>query len=89
MPGRRCRGPLRWRRSGAWSGAAGPALFVFGPGNVFTDISIFFSKLAMVTFGGAYAVLSYVAQQGVEHYGWLKPGEMLDGLGLAETTQAR
>jgi chromate transporter len=42
--------------------------------------------MAMVTFGGAYAVLSYVAQQAVEHYHWLKPGEMLDGLGMAETT---
>ena len=40
----------------------------------------------MVTFGGAYAVLAYVAQQAVDHYGWLKPGEMLDGLGMAETT---
>lgn len=63
------------------------ALFAFlGPDSVFTEISIFFSKMAMVTFGGAYAVLSYVAQQAVEHYGWLKPGEMLDGLGMAETT---
>ncbi|MER8977864.1 chromate efflux transporter [Mesorhizobium sp. M0618] len=63
------------------------ALLVFlGQGNVFTDIAIFFSKMAMVTFGGAYAVLAYVAQQGVDHYGWLKPGEMLDGLGMAETT---
>jgi chromate transporter len=42
--------------------------------------------MAVVTFGGAYAVLAYVAQQAVEHYGWLAPGEMLDGLGLAETT---
>ena len=42
--------------------------------------------MAMVTFGGAYAVLAYVAQQAVENYGWLKPGEMLDGLGMAETT---
>src|SRR4051812_31090793 len=42
--------------------------------------------MAMVTFGGAYAVLAYVAQQAVEHYGWLQPGEMLDGLGMAETT---
>jgi len=57
-----------------------------GRGDVFTEISIFFSKMAMVTFGGAYSVLSYVAQQAVEHYGWLKPGEMLDGLGMAETT---
>ncbi|MER9296742.1 chromate efflux transporter [Mesorhizobium sp. M0621] len=61
-------------------------LLLLGQGNVFTDIAIFFSKMAMVTFGGAYAVLAYVAQQGVEHYGWLKPGEMLDGLGMAETT---
>ncbi|MFO1118822.1 MAG: chromate efflux transporter [Rhodospirillales bacterium] len=52
----------------------------------FTDIGVFFSKMAVVTFGGAYAVLSYVAQQAVDHYGWLSPGEMLTGLGLAETT---
>jgi len=57
-----------------------------GTSNVFSEIAIFFSKMAMVTFGGAYAVLAYVAQQAVEHYGWLKPGEMLDGLGMAETT---
>ena len=42
--------------------------------------------MAVVTFGGAYAVLAYVAQEAVQHYGWLAPGEMLDGLGLAETT---
>ncbi len=53
---------------------------------VFRDLALFFSKLAVVTFGGAYAVLAYVAQDGVNVYGWLKPGEMLDGLGLAETT---
>jgi chromate transporter len=58
----------------------------FGADNVFTQISVFFSKMAVVTFGGAYAVLSYVAQQAVDHYHWLKPGEMLDGLGMAETT---
>jgi chromate transporter len=51
-----------------------------------SEIAVFFSKMAMVTFGGAYAVLAYVAQQAVEHYGWLRPGEMLDGLGMAETT---
>jgi len=61
-------------------------LWAFGAGNVFSEIGVFFSKMAMVTFGGAYAVLAYVAQQAVEHYGWLKPGEMLDGLGMAETT---
>ncbi len=48
--------------------------------------AVFFSKAAMVTFGGAYAVLPYVAQQAVEHYGWLTPAQMIDGLGLAETT---
>jgi chromate transporter len=47
---------------------------------------VFFSTAAMVTFGGAYAVLPYVAQQAVQHYGWLSAGQMLDGLGLAETT---
>jgi chromate transporter len=57
-----------------------------GPGNVFTAIAAFNSKMAVVTFGGAYAVLSYMAQQAVEFYHWLQPGEMLVGLGLAETT---
>jgi chromate transporter len=61
-------------------------LATLGSANVFSQIAVFFSKMAMVTFGGAYAVLAYVAQQAVEHYGWLKPGEMLDGLGMAETT---
>ncbi|MEZ2132643.1 MULTISPECIES: chromate efflux transporter [unclassified Sinorhizobium] len=61
-------------------------LVLFGHGNVFSDIAVFFSKMAVVTFGGAYAVLAYVAQQAVDTYGWLKPGEMLDGLGMAETT---
>jgi chromate transporter len=61
-------------------------LLALGPDDVFTQISLFFSKMAVVTFGGAYAVLSYVAQQAVDHYHWLKPGEMLDGLGMAETT---
>jgi len=61
-------------------------LITLGRGNVFSEIAVFFSKMAVVTFGGAYAVLAYVAQQAVENYGWLKPGEMLDGLGMAETT---
>jgi chromate transporter len=61
-------------------------LVTLGTQSVFSQIAIFFSKMAMVTFGGAYAVLAYVAQQAVQHYGWLKPGEMLDGLGMAETT---
>jgi len=53
---------------------------------VLAEQAWFFSRAAVVTFGGAYAVLAYVAQQAVEHYAWLAPGEMLDGLGLAETT---
>jgi chromate transporter len=57
-----------------------------GPDNVFSQIALFFSQMAVVTFGGAYAVLAYVAQEAVQHYGWLQPGEMLDGLGMAETT---
>jgi chromate transporter len=57
-----------------------------GRSNVFGEIAVFFSKMAMVTFGGAYAVLAYVAQQAVDTYGWVRPGEMLDGLGMAETT---
>ncbi|WP_139108240.1 chromate transporter, partial [Ensifer sp. LC14] len=62
-------------------------LIIFlGPNNVFSQIALFFSQMAVVTFGGAYAVLAYVAQEAVQHYGWLKPGEMLDGLGMAETT---
>jgi chromate transporter len=61
-------------------------VFTLGRGDVFSQIAVFFSKMAMVTFGGAYAALSYVAQQAVETYGWLRPGEMLDGLGMAETT---
>ncbi len=61
-------------------------LLAFGTENVFSQIAVFFSKMAMVTFGGAYAVLAYVAQQAVQHYGWLKPPEMLTGLGMAETT---
>ena len=61
-------------------------LVLAGPDNVFTQIATFFSQMAVVTFGGAYAVLAYVAQEAVGTYGWLKPGEMLNGLGLAETT---
>nr|WP_306269160.1 chromate efflux transporter [Pararhizobium sp. IMCC3301] len=53
---------------------------------VLLQIGTFFSKLAVVTFGGAYAVLAYMAQDVVSQYGWLTAGEMLDGLGLAETT---
>lgn len=62
------------------------ALVLLAPDSVFADIATFFSKLAVLTFGGAYAVLAWVAQEAVGTYGWLQPGEMLDGLGMAETT---
>jgi chromate transporter len=57
-----------------------------GGEHVLVEVGLFFSKLAVVTFGGAYAVLAYMGQAAVESHGWLAPGEMLDGLGLAETT---
>jgi chromate transporter len=57
-----------------------------GPQDVYVQAGTFFSTAAVVTFGGAYAVLAYIAQQAVQTYGWLAPGEMLDGLGMAETT---
>ena len=57
-----------------------------GRDHVLWDIGAFFSQLAVVTFGGAYAVLAYMAQEAVQGFGWLQPGEMADGLGLAETT---
>lgn len=58
----------------------------FGRDSVFVQEGVFFSQAAVVTFGGAYAVLAYIAQSAVDTYAWLQPGEMLDGLGLAETT---
>ena len=69
-----------------WFGPTLAAMALLGPASAFTDIGVFFSKMAIVTFGGAYAVLSYVAQQAVDTYGWLTAGEVLTGLGLAETT---
>lgn len=66
-----------------------PMALVFallGPDHVLWDIGVFFSQLAVVTFGGAYSVLAYMAQEAVQGYGWLSAGEMADGLGLAETT---
>ncbi|MEM9629737.1 MAG: chromate efflux transporter [Pseudomonadota bacterium] len=62
------------------------AALLLAPGNVFTEVAEFFSLLAVVSFGGAYALLSYMAQVAVETKSWLSAGEMLDGLGLAETT---
>jgi chromate transporter len=70
----------------AWLAPVIALVALLGSGNVFADIATFFSRMAVVTFGGAYAVLAYVAQRAVERYGWLTPGEMLDGLGMAETT---
>ncbi|MBV9571316.1 MAG: chromate efflux transporter [Alphaproteobacteria bacterium] len=69
-----------------WLGPLVLLALTLGPNNVFTAIAAFNSKMAVVTFGGAYAVLAYMAQQAVEYYHWLKPGEMLVGLGFAETT---
>jgi chromate transporter len=58
----------------------------FGADHVLSQLAWFFSKLAVVTFGGAYAVLGYMSQDVVTRHGWLTAGQMLDGLGLAETT---
>lgn len=59
---------------------------VRGVDDVYVHVGTFFSKAAVVTFGGAYSVLAYMAQQAVDVYGWLNPGEMVDGLAMAETT---
>ncbi len=69
-----------------WLGPLALLHLALGSDHVFTQEGDFFSVMAAVTFGGAYAVLAWVAQQAVEVYGWLKPDEMLTGLGLAETT---
>ena len=69
-----------------WLGPLAILLVMLGPHSVFSTIGLFNSKMAVVTFGGAYAVLAYMAQQAVQHYHWLKPNEMLVGLGFAETT---
>ncbi len=69
-----------------WFGPLAVLGVVLGGEHVLVAEGLFFSKAAVVTFGGAYAVLAYIAQQAVEVHGWLQPGEMLDGLGLAETT---
>jgi chromate transporter len=83
---------LRWALSVSavllvlWLAPVAGCGLLLGWDNVFSQIGLFFSKMAVVTFGGAYAVLAYVAQEAVQTYGWLRPGEMLDGLGMAETT---
>ncbi len=87
-PGRAARmAPGAWRAG--WIAVAlwlAVVAILYARGGVLGDVAVFFSKLAIVTFGGAYAVLAYAAQAAVESYGWLTPGQMLDGLGLAETT---
>jgi len=70
----------------AWAVPVVAVTVLAGSGSVYTEQSLFFSGAALVTFGGAYAVLAYVAQQAVQVYGWLAPGEMVRGLALAETT---
>ena len=88
------RRPDRWREAGqatalwlaVWWAPVALAALTLGADHVLVQMGLFFSKLAVVSFGGAYALLAYMAQQVVETYGWLKPGEMVDGLGLAETT---
>jgi chromate transporter len=85
--------PGRWRQAAIatvvglvlWWSPVALALLLLGREHVFVDIGIFFSKLAVVSFGGAYALLAYMAQQAVENYGWMTAPEMVDGLGLAET----
>ncbi|NYD57117.1 chromate transporter [Nocardioides marinisabuli] len=69
-----------------WAAPVVAAALLLGRSSILVDQGLFFSGAALVTFGGAYAVLAYVAQQAVEVYGWLGPGEMVRGLALAETT---
>ncbi len=71
---------------GVWITPIIVTFFLVGTNSNFHTLNLFFSKMSLVTFGGAYAALSYVAQQAVDVFGWLKSGEMLDGLALAETT---
>jgi len=70
----------------AWLAPLGLALATLGPDHVLSRVGALFAKLSVVTFGGAYAVLAYLRQQAVEIEGWLSPAQMIDGLGLAETT---
>lgn len=86
--------PDRWRHAAVaavtglaiWCAPVAFAAFALGPGHVLVTIGTFFSKLAVVSFGGAYALLAYMAQQAVETHHWMTAAEMVDGLGLAETT---
>jgi chromate transporter len=86
--------PDRWRQAGkaaviglaTWWAPVVLAVVLLGPSHVLVSIGLFFSKLATVSFGGAYALLAYMAQQAVETHHWMTAPEMVDGLGLAETT---
>ena len=86
--------PGRWRHAtiaaavgvALWWAPVAAAVVLLGSGHVLVDIGVFFSKLAVVSFGGAYALLAYMAQDAVESYRWMTAPEMVDGLGLAETT---
>jgi chromate transporter len=86
--------PDRWRQFllaaavglVVWWTPVGLAALALGPDHVLVGIGTFFSKLAVVSFGGAYALLAYMAQQAVETHHWMTAPEMVDGLGLAETT---
>jgi chromate transporter len=85
--------PGAWRQSlraaligiALWLAPIALVVVTLGPAHVLADIAAFFSKLAVVSFGGAYALLAYMAQQAVENHGWMSAPEMVDGLGLAET----
>jgi chromate transporter len=85
--------PGRWRHAGTvlvvglalWWAPVALAALLLGTSHVLVEAGLFFSKLAVVSFGGAYALLAYMAQQAVESYGWMSAAEMVDGLGLAET----
>ncbi len=86
--------PDRWRQAGiaavvglvVWWAPVALAVAIFGFNHVLVSVGLFFSKLAVVSFGGAYALLAYMAQQAVETHHWMTAPEMVDGLGLAETT---
>ncbi|MCL4111536.1 UNVERIFIED_CONTAM: hypothetical protein GTU68_013563 [Idotea baltica] len=69
-----------------WFGPVALLLLAVGKGSVFVDVAWFFSTAAVLTFGGAYSVLAYISQEAVNTFGWLEPGEMISGLGMAETT---
>jgi chromate transporter len=69
-----------------WLTPVAACFALLGPGNIFTQLTLFFAFAALISFGGAYALLSFIAQQAVDVYGWLSARQMVDGLGLAETT---